>query len=81
MGTTSFVEVHTLDDPEQIVLAATVLNDAPKTIMKTYSHILPDDAFTAFAELSDDVAKARKRPPRRLRIQSRGVAFQERFKR
>lgn len=44
------------DDPEQIALAATVLNDAPKTIMKTYSHILPDDAFKAFAAMGDRLA-------------------------
>ncbi len=68
------------DDPEQIVLAATVLIDAPKTIMKTYSHILPDDAFAAFAELSDDVAKARERGSRRTRRIAGGSPFQERFK-
>lgn len=68
------------DDPEQIVLAATVLNDAPKTIMKTYSHILPDDAFAAFAALSDDVACSRPRPGRRREISTRGLAFKEGFK-
>lgn len=44
-------------DPENIVLAATVLNDAPKTIVKAYSHILPNDAFKEFANLSDRLAR------------------------
>ena len=49
------------DDPEQIVLAATVLNDSPKTVMKAYAHILPDDAFKAFAAMGDRLS-ATSRP-------------------
>ena len=51
-------------DPENIVLAATVLNDAPKTIIKAYSHTLPNDAFREFARISDGLARRgdKKRP-------------------
>ncbi|MCC2108883.1 MAG: hypothetical protein KDJ40_15470 [Hyphomicrobiales bacterium] len=50
------------DDAEQIMLAATVLNDAPKTVIKACSHLIPDDTFKAYASMADAIAHGSSGP-------------------